>query len=382
MDTTAVSLTTISTTTTTELTGSTHETGSNPELGCSKSQEKGTQFFPFEFPSDYIDSSMLGPSVGGYYGSFQGNESMVGTEVGTSYRSEWFRPSSKSKAHQRLIRWPSSVTKAARSKRMIARRMGSSVSASSLCPSLSMSFRTRLSNEQASPANNDEGENIRTIRISDNKKDAEAHFPNLTVKEGIQIAVRDVSSDSVWSMRYRFWPNNTSRMYVLENTGDFVKQNGLEAGDYVMLYEDENKGLFIRGKNNERKQVTLKPGFQLSRPLHYSSLLQQKPHYYIPQPQSREGGSSAVEDTLSSVVAIDTFSTAYQQTEARMEEPSLCEGHQEVMGTYNSLFTDFDDSDFGELEMIPNFGSFYNFLMKNDIDIDKADKGDIAPPAI
>ncbi|KAK8490187.1 hypothetical protein V6N12_010300 [Hibiscus sabdariffa] len=38
-------------------------------------------------------------------------------------------------------------------------------------------------------------------------------------RDGISIAMEDIGTSRVWNMRYRFWPNNKSRMYLLENTG-------------------------------------------------------------------------------------------------------------------------------------------------------------------
>ncbi|CAA7394379.1 unnamed protein product [Spirodela intermedia] len=75
------------------------------------------------------------------------------------------------------------------------------------------------------------------------KRESETYLPFLAVKEGIQITVRDMFSPDAWRMRYRFWPNNKSRMYVLENTGDYIKKNGLSCGDVVALYQDEYKQL-------------------------------------------------------------------------------------------------------------------------------------------
>ncbi|KAL8139999.1 hypothetical protein V2J09_006020 [Rumex salicifolius] len=70
------------------------------------------------------------------------------------------------------------------------------------------------------------------------KKAAEAHLPPLEVKEGIMITMEDIDGCHIWSFKYRFWPNNNSRMYVLENTGDFVNIHQLEPGDFIMVYQD------------------------------------------------------------------------------------------------------------------------------------------------
>ncbi|ESQ37139.1 hypothetical protein EUTSA_v10003110mg [Eutrema salsugineum] len=80
------------------------------------------------------------------------------------------------------------------------------------------------------------------------KKEAETHLPELEARDGISLAMEDIGTSRVWNMRYRFWPNNKSRMYLLENTGDFVKTNGLQEGDFIVIYSDVKCGKYlIRG---------------------------------------------------------------------------------------------------------------------------------------
>ncbi|KAI6694483.1 hypothetical protein NL676_022193 [Syzygium grande] len=80
------------------------------------------------------------------------------------------------------------------------------------------------------------------------KKEAETHLPELEARDGISIPMEDIGTSKVWNMRYRFWPNNKSRMYLLENTGDFVRANGLEEGDFIVIYSDVKCGKYmIRG---------------------------------------------------------------------------------------------------------------------------------------
>ncbi|KAI3449861.1 hypothetical protein Pfo_006526 [Paulownia fortunei] len=80
------------------------------------------------------------------------------------------------------------------------------------------------------------------------KKEAETHLPELESRDGISIAMEDIGTSRVWNMRYRFWPNNKSRMYLLENTGDFVRVNGLQEGDFIVIYSDTKCGKYmIRG---------------------------------------------------------------------------------------------------------------------------------------
>ncbi|EPS64119.1 hypothetical protein M569_10660, partial [Genlisea aurea] len=80
------------------------------------------------------------------------------------------------------------------------------------------------------------------------KKEAESHLPELESRDGISIAMEDIGTSRIWNMRYRFWPNNKSRMYLLENTGEFVRVNGLQEGDFIVIYSDAKSGKYmIRG---------------------------------------------------------------------------------------------------------------------------------------
>ncbi|KAM7279994.1 hypothetical protein ACFE04_007128 [Oxalis oulophora] len=69
------------------------------------------------------------------------------------------------------------------------------------------------------------------------KRASEAHLPALEYKEGMNINMDDLDGIHVWTFKYRYWPNNNSRMYVLENTGDFVQKHSLRSGDYIMVIE-------------------------------------------------------------------------------------------------------------------------------------------------
>ncbi|KAJ9132874.1 hypothetical protein P3X46_033700 [Hevea brasiliensis] len=88
------------------------------------------------------------------------------------------------------------------------------------------------------------------------KKAAEAHLPLLESKEGIFITMDDLDGLHVWSFKYRYWPNNNSRMYVLENTGDFVNTHGLQLGDFIMVYKDnQNQNYVIQAKKASDQDV-------------------------------------------------------------------------------------------------------------------------------
>ncbi|EFJ05287.1 hypothetical protein SELMODRAFT_431656 [Selaginella moellendorffii] len=77
------------------------------------------------------------------------------------------------------------------------------------------------------------------------KKEAEIHLPYLSLREGIMLAMEDVLTAQTWHFRYRFWPNNKSRMYLLEGTGDYVKSHLLKEGDLIQIYRDAKTGKHI-----------------------------------------------------------------------------------------------------------------------------------------
>ncbi|KAL8101993.1 hypothetical protein AgCh_033772 [Apium graveolens] len=93
------------------------------------------------------------------------------------------------------------------------------------------------------------------------KKEAETHLPQLDTRDGISIAMEDIGTSKVWNLRYslRFWPNNKSRMYLLENTGDFVKANGLQEGDFIVLYSDIKSHKYLIRGVKVREQPPVKP---------------------------------------------------------------------------------------------------------------------------
>ncbi|KMZ71400.1 hypothetical protein ZOSMA_181G00350 [Zostera marina] len=84
------------------------------------------------------------------------------------------------------------------------------------------------------------------------KRESEGNLPYLMVKDGIYLNIKELFNTTVWRMKYRFWPNNKSRMYVLENTGEFVKVNELKSGDFISFYQDINSQLYICCRNVDK----------------------------------------------------------------------------------------------------------------------------------
>lgn len=77
------------------------------------------------------------------------------------------------------------------------------------------------------------------------KKEVEAYLPILTSKDGKSLCMRDLLYAQLWTFKYRYWPNNKSRMYVLENTGDYVRTHDLQLGDFIVIYKDDENNRFV-----------------------------------------------------------------------------------------------------------------------------------------
>ncbi|XP_051134456.1 B3 domain-containing transcription repressor VAL1 isoform X2 [Andrographis paniculata] len=61
---------------------------------------------------------------------------------------------------------------------------------------------------------------------------AEAYFPPINQSEGIPIRIQDIKGKE-WTFQFRFWPNNNSRMYVLEGVTPCIQNMDVRAGDTV-----------------------------------------------------------------------------------------------------------------------------------------------------
>ncbi|XP_074564299.1 B3 domain-containing protein Os07g0563300-like isoform X2 [Curcuma longa] len=103
------------------------------------------------------------------------------------------------------------------------------------------------------------------------KKCAEAYFPAISQPEGLPLKVKDANGKD-WVFQFRFWPNNNSRMYVLEGVTPCIQAMQLQAGDTVTFSRMDPKGTLIMGfrkasgASNEQDSQTLKPGNDFSAP--------------------------------------------------------------------------------------------------------------------
>ncbi|KAL6856990.1 hypothetical protein ACP4OV_018372 [Aristida adscensionis] len=88
------------------------------------------------------------------------------------------------------------------------------------------------------------------------KKDAEASLPPLVQGDPLILQMDDMVLPITWKFKYRFWPNNKSRMYILEAAGEFVKTHGLQAGDALIIYKNSVPGKFIVRAEKAIQQTT------------------------------------------------------------------------------------------------------------------------------
>ncbi|GAA0140865.1 hypothetical protein LIER_02137 [Lithospermum erythrorhizon] len=90
---------------------------------------------------------------------------------------------------------------------------------------------------------------------------AEAYFPHINNSDGIPIRVQDITGKE-WTFQFRFWPNNNSRMYVLEGVTPCIQNMQLEAGDTVTFSRIEpGKKLVIgarKATNNDAQEIQMK----------------------------------------------------------------------------------------------------------------------------
>ncbi|KAJ7564847.1 hypothetical protein O6H91_02G036300 [Diphasiastrum complanatum] len=75
---------------------------------------------------------------------------------------------------------------------------------------------------------------------------AEAYFPPISSPEGQPIDIHDVSGKK-WTFQFRYWPNNNSRMYVLEGVTPCIQSMRLQAGDTVTFSRLDPEGKLVMG---------------------------------------------------------------------------------------------------------------------------------------
>ncbi|KAJ9189762.1 hypothetical protein P3X46_001016 [Hevea brasiliensis] len=167
------------------------------------------------------------------------------------------------------------------------------------------------------------------------KKAAEAHLPLLESKEGIFISMDDLDGLHVWNFKYRYWPNNSSRMYVLENTGEFVNTHGLQLGDFIVVYkDDQNQNYVIQAKKASDQDLYANIATNAVNDIFFHDYeVNKSSSFYMNYPMEDNTGLSFIYDTTTTTFSDDSpldFLCGSLTSYSRM-------GHMESFGSVESL---------------------------------------------
>ncbi|XP_051130531.1 B3 domain-containing transcription repressor VAL2 isoform X2 [Andrographis paniculata] len=92
---------------------------------------------------------------------------------------------------------------------------------------------------------------------------AEAYFPPISQPEGLPLRIQDVKGKE-WIFQFRFWPNNNSRMYVLEGVTPCIQSMQLQAGDTVTFSRMDPDGKLLMGFRKASSSISVQKGSQYS----------------------------------------------------------------------------------------------------------------------
>jgi len=87
---------------------------------------------------------------------------------------------------------------------------------------------------------------------------AEANFPVVESQGGITLPLLDVTGQS-HSLKFRYWINNTSRMYLIEGTQELQKQFKVQVGDVLMFAKDAKCKFHVCGRKGTQDDTFRKP---------------------------------------------------------------------------------------------------------------------------
>nr|QNI23771.1 AP2/ERF transcription factor [Camptotheca acuminata] len=85
---------------------------------------------------------------------------------------------------------------------------------------------------------------------------AEAYFPPISHSEGLPLRIQDIKGKE-WTFQFRFWPNNNSRMYVLEGVTPCIQNMQLQAGDTVIFSRIDPGGQLVMGFRKASNSVDM-----------------------------------------------------------------------------------------------------------------------------
>ncbi|CAK8542136.1 unnamed protein product [Lathyrus sativus] len=95
----------------------------------------------------------------------------------------------------------------------------------------------------------------------------EAYFPPISEPGGVYLHIEDVKGKKLM-FRFRFWPNNSSRIYVLEGVHPWIQSMQLQAGDFVTFSRMDPREILIIGfrktsnSSTQVHEITLSNGMK------------------------------------------------------------------------------------------------------------------------
>ncbi|KAH7624747.1 putative B3 domain-containing protein [Nannochloris sp. 'desiccata'] len=106
-----------------------------------------------------------------------------------------------------------------------------------------------------------------TGRVVIPKTVAETNFPNIEDQNGIMVDVQDVFGKK-FTFKYRFWVNNASRMYLVENTQELLVCYKLAVGDVLVFARLASAEIIVcgrKGTNQDGKKKASKRAYPVSK---------------------------------------------------------------------------------------------------------------------
>ena len=90
-----------------------------------------------------------------------------------------------------------------------------------------------------------------------NQAVAERYFPRLDSPGGVSLDVQDAHG-APYTLRWRFWVNNQSRMYLLEGTADLQHRYNLKMGDVLVFAQKDDRTVVLAGRPATREDAARK----------------------------------------------------------------------------------------------------------------------------
>jgi bifunctional DNA-binding transcriptional regulator/antitoxin component of YhaV-PrlF toxin-antitoxin module len=79
---------------------------------------------------------------------------------------------------------------------------------------------------------------------------AEQYLPRIDNPGGMELVVEDAAGDK-YTLRFRFWINNQSRMYLLEGTAELQHHLHLKMGDVLIFAQKEDSTIVLAGPTHQ-----------------------------------------------------------------------------------------------------------------------------------